>query len=124
MTNVAENILEWIEAKWAALKSSTVLSAAETDVKAIGGGAWAIITSTGAQDVYEIAVTALQAAVPGASWLGILESVGKEVLAAGKDIEAKVVAFVTAQAQADLIAAGKLAVPVASAPVTATVTGA
>jgi len=110
--------LGWLEKEWAKLKSSHVTQTVETDIKAIGGGAWAIITSKGLTDIYGLAVTALQAAVPGASWVEILSSITAQVLADGKDIEHAVVAYVTAQAQADLIAAGKLAAPVASQPTT------
>lgn len=115
MTN---SVLAWIEAKWAEIKGSTAVETAIADAENIGGAGWAYVKTNGLTDIYQIALGVLAAAVPGASWVGILASVEAQAVTAGKALVTGAAAVVTAQAQADLISAGKLLPPVAVAPAT------
>lgn len=113
-------VITWIENEWAKLKSSTAVVTAVADAENIGGAGWAYVKTNGLTDIYQIALSVLAAAVPGASWTGILASVEAQAITAGKQLEAGAAAVVTAQAQADLISAGKLLPPVApTAPASA-----
>ncbi len=111
------SIVTWLENEWAKLKSSTAVETAVADVENIGGAGWAYVKTNGLQDIYQIALGVLAAAIPGASWTGILASVEAQAISAGKTLVTGAAAVVTAQAQADLISAGKLLPPVATAPV-------
>ena len=95
------------------------LSVAETDAKAIGDSALTYIKTNGLQDLYQIALTVVGAAVPGASWASTLASIETQAVAAGKLLVSGATAVVAAQAQADLIAAGTLLPPASTAPATA-----
>lgn len=112
MTN---SVLTWIETEWAKIKSSTAVQTAEADVENIGGAGWAWIKTNGLTDLYQLALTLVAAAVPGASWTALLASLTAQATADGKQLIAGAEAVVAAQAQADLISAGKLLPPVAAA---------
>lgn len=111
MTNA---VLTWLENEWSKLKGETAVQTAVADVENIGGAGWAYIKNNALTDIYQIAMGVLTAAVPGASWTGILATVETQAVAAGKQLLTGATAVVTATAQADLIAAGKLLPPVAS----------
>lgn len=70
------------------------------------------IKANGLQDLYQLALLAVTALAPGASWGAMLASLEAQALADGKKLVAGATAVVAAQAQADLIAAGKLLPPV------------
>jgi hypothetical protein len=80
-----------------------VVNAADTYIKA-----------NGLQDLYQIALTLVSAAAPGASWIATVASIEAQAVTDGKKIVQGATAIVAAQAQADLIAAGKLLPPVAA----------
>lgn len=110
------SIISWSENEWAKLKSSTAVETAVTNAENIGGAGWAYIKTNGWTDLYQIALTIVGAALPGASWGGILASIEAQAVTDGHNLVSGAAAVVAAQAQADLIAAGKLLPPV-SAPV-------
>ncbi len=112
MTN---KVLTWLENEWSQLKSSTAVKTATADAENIGGAGWAFIKTNGLHDLYQIALTLVAAAIPGASWTGILASIEAQAVVDGKQLLQGYVAVVAATAQADLIASGKLAAP-SSAP--------
>ncbi len=91
------------------------VKAVENDVKAAGSAALAYIEKNGLQDLYQIALTVVGAAATGTPWGTVLATVVSTAVTDGKAIEAGAVAVVTAQAQADLVAAGTLLPPVATA---------
>jgi molybdopterin biosynthesis enzyme len=95
------------------------LTVAETDAKAIGNSALTYIKTNGLQDLYQIALTVVGAAAPGASWATTLASIEAQAIAAGKTLLSGATAVVAAQAQADLIAAGTLLPPVSTPPASA-----
>jgi hypothetical protein len=111
----AEIITE-IEALLGKLKTALApaVQAVETDVKEVGSSALAYIKANGLTDLYQLALGALTAAVPGASWTATLASIEAQAVADGKQLVSGATAVVAAQAQADLIAAGKLLPPTAS----------
>lgn len=93
------------------------VKAVENDVKAIGAATLSYIETNALQDAYQIALTVVEAAVPGASWGSILTNILALATADGKQIVKGAEAVVAAQAQADLIAAGKIIAPT-TVPVT------
>jgi len=86
----------------------------ENDVKSAASATLAYIEKNGLQDAYQIAMTIVGAAVAGSPWGATLAAVEAAVVADGKTIEKGAVAVVSAQAQADLIAAGTIAAPAAA----------
>lgn len=114
MTN---SIIADIESLIAKLKESIApaVETAETDVVAAGKSALDYIKVNGLQDLYQIALTLISGATAGAPWAGTLAAIASQAAADGKDIITGAEAVVAAQAQADLIAAGKLLPPAAVA---------
>ena len=89
--------------------------AAQADVKAVQNAGHEIVTdavsyieTNGLQDLETIASGVLTSVATGTPWATILASVKVAGEAAGKSLAAGAVAVVTAKAQADLIAVGKL----------------
>lgn len=115
MTN---HIIDEIKAGIAKLEAELAPAAetAEADAKAIGSAAFNYIKTNGLQDLYQIAMTIVGAAVSGTPWGTTLASITAQAVTDGKQIEQGAVAVVAAQAQADLIAAGSLLPPAAAAP--------
>lgn len=111
-------IIDFLESLITKAKSSDVTKTIETDVEVIGAATFNYIKTNGLQDLYQIALTVLTAAIPGASWTGILASIEAQAITDGKQLITGASAVVASQAQADLIAAGKLLAPV-SAPAAA-----
>jgi len=109
-------IITDIENLLAKLKGSSAIQTVETDAKAIGSATLSFIETNGLQDAYQIALTVVSAALPGASWTGVLASIETQALAAGKQLITGGSAILASMAQADLMAAGKLLPPV-SAPI-------
>lgn len=114
-------IITDIESLLGELKTALTPAAetAEADVKAVTSTAWTYIKSNGLTDLYQIALTAVEAALPGASWVTTLAAIEAQAIADGKQLISGATAVVAAQAQADLIAAGKLLPPVAAPSPTA-----
>ena len=92
------------------------VDAAVTDAEVIGKSALDFIKTNGLQDLYQIALTVVGAAATGAPWAGTLAAITAQAVADGKTIITGAEAVVAAQAQADLIAAGKLLAPVPAVP--------
>lgn len=99
----------------AEIEGSTVAETVKTDVEATVSASWSYIKTNGLQDAYQIALSAVQGAIAGTPWLTVLATIESQIVAAGKQIEKGALAIVGAQAQADLIAAGTLLPPVATA---------
>lgn len=101
-------------------KLKTALAPAEAtavaDIETIGKSALDYIKTNGLQDLYQLALVAVSAMVPGASWSATLASIEAQAIADGKQLVQGATAVVAAQAQADLIAAGKLLPPVSNNP--------
>lgn len=88
----------------------------ENDAKAIGASTLSYIETNGLQDLYQIALVVVGAMAPGASWTAALAAIVAQATTDGKTILAGSESIVAAQAQADLLAAGKSAgLPVAAA---------
>lgn len=108
--------LDKVKALIAEFEGISEVQAVETDVQAIGSATLNYIKTNGLQDLYQIAMTLVAAALPGASWTGVLASIEAQAITDGKTLISGASAIVASQAQADLIAAGKLLPPVATAP--------
>lgn len=89
----------------------TVVKATATELKAIAGTGWNYIANHGLQALYALAQEALLAMQPGVGWTTLLVQLGKDAVQKGVKIVEGAEAVVAAQAQADLIAAGKLPAP-------------
>lgn len=111
-----------LKALIAKFETAPVVQTVETDVKAIAGAAWAYIKSNGLTDLIGIAESALAGAATGTPYTAILATVVTQGKAAGLQIEQGAEAIVVAQAQADLIAAGKLNTVTTNAPIANPVT--
>ena len=107
-------IIDFLEGLLNKAKSSDVTKTVETDVEEAGSATWAYIKTNGLHDLYQIALTLVAAAVPGASWTGVIASIEAQALSDGKQLASGSAAILAAQAQADLLAAGKLLPPVAA----------
>lgn len=92
-------------------QDNTVVHTVEVDAKAIGASALDYIEKQGLTALYNIATAALQGAVTGTTWAMIGATVVAQGEAAGIAIAKGAESIVLAQAQADLIAAGKLISP-------------
>ena len=110
-------IITEIENLLAKLKSNTVVETVETDVEAIGSAALGYIKTNGLQSLYQIALAVLTGAAAGTPWATIGATVVSQGEAAGISIAKGAESIVLAQAQADLIAAGKLVAPSSGAVV-------
>jgi hypothetical protein len=99
------------EALLAKLKAefSPEIKVAENDAHAIVSDAASYIKTNGLQDLYQIALTLVGGMAPGASWATVLTSIVTQATADGKTLLAGAEGVVAAQAQADLLAAGKAA---------------
>lgn len=109
-------IVTWLKAELAKFEANDVVQAVETDVEEAGKATLDYIKTNGLQDLYQIALTVVGAALPGGSWTGVLASIEAQAVTDGKQLIQGATAVVAAQAQADLIAAGKLALPTAPTP--------
>lgn len=87
------------------------VKAVEADVEAIGAATLSFIKSQGLQDLYQIALAALTGAATGTPWATVAATVVSQGEAAGMTIAKGAETIVLAQAQADLISAGKLIAP-------------
>lgn len=115
-------IRDWLASELAKFEGSDVTKIVEADIKAAGTATLNYIKTNGLQDLYQIALTVVAAAIPGASWATTLASIETQAVTDGKQLIAGASAVVASQAQADLIAVGKLLAPVAPpAPTTAPV---
>lgn len=95
-------------------EAAPVVETVETDAEAIGMAAIGYIKTQGLQELYTIAKAALLGLAAGTPWGAVLAGVVTEGEAAGITIVKGAEAIVLAQAQADLIASGQLAAPVAN----------
>lgn len=95
--------------KW---EATPVIGPVVADAVAIESVAWTYLKANGLQDLYQIALLVVGAALPGASWVGTVAAVEAQAVADGKALITGAASVAAAQAQADLIAAGKLLPPV------------
>lgn len=115
-------VISGIESLIAKLKTSATPAVQVVEVEAmkLGSIAWESIKTKGLQDIYQLALDALPLVIPGTAWTATLANLGVEALKMGKDMLWSELAAIGAQAQADLITAGKLLPPVApTVPATA-----
>lgn len=103
-----ENIPDEIKA-W--LGTSPVVKTVETDVENVAVAGWNYIKANGLTDAYNIALGLLTGAAAGASWTTLLSTLKTDVTTAGTSLASGAESVVLGQAQADLIAAGKLIAP-------------
>lgn len=108
-------IIQEIEASVAKLKAN-LSPAVQADIKKVENAGHDIvhtatdyIKTNGLQDLYQIALVLVSAMVPGASWTATLASVKTQAIADGVKLLEGSESVVAAQAQADLLAAGKSA---------------
>lgn len=111
-------IIDFLENLLTKAKSSDVTKTIETDVEAIGTAAFNFIKTNGLQDLYQIALSVLAGAATGTPWATIGATVVSQGEAASIAIAKGAESIVLAQAQADLIAQGKLIAPTSGAVVT------
>lgn len=102
------------KALWLKISGNTAVKAVEADVEAIGTATVSYIKTNGLQDLYQLALGLLPTLV-GAPWGATLAALEAKALEMGKVLLTGASAIVASQAQADLIAAGKLIAPVATA---------
>lgn len=95
-------------------EAAPVVEAVEVDAEVIGKAAIDYIKAQGLQELYTIAKAALLGLATGTPWGAVLAGIVTEGEAAGITIAKGAEAIVLAQAQADLIASGHLAAPVAN----------
>jgi hypothetical protein len=116
MTNILTEIEDEAETLYDDAKSavSPAITVAKADLSAAGSATASYIKTNVLDDAYQIAVSVVGGAVVGQPWTTTLATIVTEVKAAGKTIVAGAEAILGAQAQADLIAAGKLLPPVSS----------
>ena len=107
-------ITEKLKALIADIEGAPVTEAIVADVETAGTATLNYIKTNGLQDLYQIALTVVGAALPGASWTGILASIEAQAVTDGKTLLAGSSAVVASLAQSDLIAAGKLLAPSAT----------
>lgn len=114
MTN---EIIAEFEAVFAKVKAALTpaVETVEADAEAIGSATLSYIKANGLEDLYQLALTIVGGAVAGTPWTATLAAVAAQGITDGKQLEQGAVAVVAAQAQADLISAGKLLAPVPSA---------
>ena len=117
MTNA---VISWLETQLDKLKSNPVVETVETDAEAIGVSALNFIKTQGLQDLYNIAMSVLTGVATGTPWATVAATVVTQGETAGITIAKGAESIVLAQAQADLIAAGKLVAPSTGTVVTAT----
>lgn len=110
---MTSEVITWLKAELAKFEGSTAVQTVETDAKEVESASWNLIKTQGLQDVYQIAETELLAAIAGTPWTAVLTGIETAAIAAGKALGKEVIASIGAQAQADLIAAGKLLAPAA-----------
>ena len=89
-------------------KYATPIKTIENEGHSIVSDAVSYIEANGLQDLEAIATSVLTSVASGTPWKAILTGVETAAVAAGKTLLAGSVAVVTAKAQADLIAVGKL----------------
>ncbi len=109
-----------IAALYNKFQDNPVVHEAETEAKAIGASAANFIKTQGLTDLYQIALAALTGAATGTPWATIGATVVSQGEQAGIAIAKGAESIVIAQAQADLIADGKLIAPTSGAVVTPT----
>lgn len=97
------------------IEGNPVVQTVVADAKDVESVSWNWLKTNGLQDLYQIALALVGAAVPGTNWTTILANIEAQAIADGKQLVAGASAVAAAQAQADLIAAGKLLPPVANA---------
>lgn len=120
MTNaIITDIENWFDELKADLSSSTVVQTVESDVSALALSGWNYIKTNGLTDVYQLALTLLTGAAAGTAWGTLMSTLVTQAEAAGKSLLAGAESIVLGQAQADLIAAGKLIAPSTGAVVAA-----
>lgn len=120
MTNILSEIEADAEALLAKIKGNAVVKTVEEDAKAIGSSALAYIKANGGTALYNIAMSVLVGAATGTPWATVGATVVTQAEAAGISIAKGAESVVLAQAQADLVAAGKLIAPTTGAVVAAT----
>lgn len=98
-------------ALFAKAKASPIVATAITDIEEIGSATINYIKSNGLQAVYTLALDLLPILV-GQSWGTVLAKLRTDAIAAGHVLIDGSEAIIASQAQADLIAAGKLLGPV------------
>jgi len=99
------------EALLAKIKDNTIVETAVGDAKAIESASVSYLKANGLQDIYQLALDFLPALL-GQPWGTVVAKVGTEAVAMGKTLTEGEKALIASQAQADLIAAGKLLTPV------------
>lgn len=109
-----------ISALYNKFQANPTVHEAEVEAKAIEHSAVDYIKNNGLTALYQIALGALTGAVTGTPWATIGATVVSQGEAAGIQIAKGAESIVMAQAQADLVAAGKLIAPTTGAVVTPT----
>lgn len=111
---MSNEVVTWLKTELAKFEASPVVITVETDVEQAGTSALAYIKTNGLQDLYAFATTLLAGIATGTPWGVLLTSLTAQAITAGITLAKGAEGVVLAQAQADLIAAGKIAAPVAS----------
>lgn len=111
MTNIFSEIEADAEALLAKIKGTPAVKVLEDDVRQVATSTVSYIKANGLQDVYELALDLLPALI-GQPWASVLAKLEADALSAGKALLSGASAIIASQAQADLLAVGKLAAPV------------
>lgn len=110
----AKALVAKIEAEFSPAVQADV-KAAENEVHTIVNDAKSYVEVNGLQDLEQLAITAVTAMVPGASWAVMLGALKTQAVAAGVKLVDGAEAVVAAKVQGDLLAVGKIAAPASAA---------
>lgn len=113
---MSAEIITWLKNEAAKLEAEFApeIKTVENDAHEIVTDAVSYIKANGLQDLEQIALTIVAAMVPGASWTGVLANVKAQAVTDGVKLLEGAEAIVAAKVQADLIAIGSIAAPVAA----------
>jgi hypothetical protein len=106
--SVASEVVADLKSALAKLEGSTAVQTVETDVKTAGKSVLSYIETNGLQDAYQIALTAVSAALPGASWASTLATIVSLAKADGVALIEGAEDILGNLAKADLVAAGTI----------------
>lgn len=105
------SVKTWFTGLFTRFQKNDIVKEVEKDAEAIGEATYDYIKKNALSDLYNIAIAALMGVTSGTPYTAVLATVLSQGKAAGITIAKGAEAIVVAQAQADLIAAGKLVAP-------------
>lgn len=117
--SITSEVVADIKNVLAKLEGSTALQTVEADVKEAGTATLNYIETNGLQDAYQIALIAVSAALPGASWASTLATIVSMAKADGIALIKGAEDILANLAKADLVAAGTIPASTPATPAAA-----